>query len=95
MLLEAVVGPFWVWLALGEAPSVHTVIGGAVLIAVLAVHTLLGWQAKADGGERFREDEEKWDANEGNVDEVGRERESFCKSTVGEKDVALTTTEIA
>eukprot|EP01050_Picozoa_sp_SAG11_P021995 SAG11_NODE_4041_length_2092_cov_2.353738_2_plen_65_part_00 len=36
---------------LDEAPSVHTVVGGAVLIAVLASHTLLAWRAETGGNE--------------------------------------------
>ena len=40
LLLEAVVGPFWVWLALGELPSQRAVIGGTIIIAALAGHSL-------------------------------------------------------
>ena len=36
-LLETVLGPFWVWVALGEAPPTTTVIGGSVLIVTLAL----------------------------------------------------------
>ena len=41
-LLEMVLGPLWVWLAIGEAPSEATLIGGAVLLAVLSAHAWLG-----------------------------------------------------
>ena len=34
-LLEVVLGPFWVWLAVGQRPSVGTVIGGAVVVAAV------------------------------------------------------------
>ena len=40
LLLETVVGPFWVWLALGEIPSNRTFLGGAIVIAALAGHAL-------------------------------------------------------
>jgi drug/metabolite transporter (DMT)-like permease len=39
-LLETVLGPLWVWVALGEVPPTTTVIGGAILLVTLAVH---GW----------------------------------------------------
>ena len=42
MLLETFLGPFWVWLALGEKPPGETLIGGAVLIGTLALHALVG-----------------------------------------------------
>ncbi|MEG3616908.1 DMT family transporter [Magnetovibrio sp. PR-2] len=45
-LLETVLGPFWVWLVIGEEPPELTLIGGAILITVLAVHTVLGLRAK-------------------------------------------------
>ncbi len=40
LLLETVVGPFWVWLVLGEEPSGRAFIGGAIVIAALADHAL-------------------------------------------------------
>ena len=40
LLLETVVGPFWVWLVLGEAPSQRAALGGAIVIAALAGHAL-------------------------------------------------------
>lgn len=36
LLLESVLGPVWVWLALGEAPGRYTLIGGALVLATLA-----------------------------------------------------------
>jgi drug/metabolite transporter (DMT)-like permease len=38
-LLEMVIGPYWVWVALGEQPSALTIAGGGVVMATLAVHT--------------------------------------------------------
>ncbi len=40
-LLEAVLGPLWVWLFLGEAPTAAAVLGGIVIIGTLAVHAVL------------------------------------------------------
>lgn len=40
MLMETVIGPFWLWLALGEQPSDLTVIGGVIVVGTLFVHSL-------------------------------------------------------
>jgi len=37
-LLEIVLGPLWVWLALGEAPAGAIITGGAVVLAAVAVN---------------------------------------------------------
>lgn len=42
MLLETFLGPFWVWLALGERPANETFLGGGILVATLVVHALAG-----------------------------------------------------
>jgi drug/metabolite transporter (DMT)-like permease len=39
-VLESVLGPVWVWLALGENPGLPSLMGGAVVLAALAGHTL-------------------------------------------------------
>jgi drug/metabolite transporter (DMT)-like permease len=38
-LLETVLGPLWVWLALDERPSTATLAGGAIVIAAIAFQT--------------------------------------------------------
>jgi drug/metabolite transporter (DMT)-like permease len=38
-LLETVLGPLWVWLALDERPSTLTLVGGAVVIAAIVLQT--------------------------------------------------------
>jgi drug/metabolite transporter (DMT)-like permease len=38
-LLEVVLGPLWVWLALDERPSTPTLIGGAIVIAAIVFQT--------------------------------------------------------
>jgi drug/metabolite transporter (DMT)-like permease len=42
MLLETIIGPFWVWLALAETPSAATLACGAVIILTLAANAWLG-----------------------------------------------------
>ena len=41
LLLETVLGPFWVWLVLGEQPSWQAMLGGGILVTTLFVHSLL------------------------------------------------------
>ncbi|SHH78872.1 DMT family transporter [Marivita hallyeonensis] len=38
LLLETILGPLWVWAGIGEAPTARMVIGGAIVIATLAVY---------------------------------------------------------
>jgi drug/metabolite transporter (DMT)-like permease len=38
-LLEVVLGPVWVWLALDERPSTLTLIGGTIVIAAIVIQT--------------------------------------------------------
>lgn len=38
-LLEVALGPLWVWLAVGERPSVATVIGGLMVVAAVILQT--------------------------------------------------------
>ena len=46
MLLETVLGPYWVWLALDETPSDSALLGGAIVIAVLVLHSVLALRAQ-------------------------------------------------
>jgi drug/metabolite transporter (DMT)-like permease len=39
-MLEMVLGPLWVWLALGESVGVRSLVGGGVIVAALAAHTV-------------------------------------------------------
>lgn len=58
MQLEAVLGPLWVWLGVGEVPPVTTFIGGALVVGTLVVHSLLSLRAyralQRSGGGRMR-----------------------------------------
>jgi drug/metabolite transporter (DMT)-like permease len=38
-LLEVVLGPLWVWLALDERPSALTLVGGAIVIVAIVIQT--------------------------------------------------------
>jgi drug/metabolite transporter (DMT)-like permease len=42
MLLETLFGPLWVWLAMAEAPTPASLVGGAVIVLTLAVNAWLG-----------------------------------------------------
>jgi drug/metabolite transporter (DMT)-like permease len=48
-LLEAALGPLWVWLDLGEQPRRTTVLSGATIVLVLAVHSLAGERQPGQG----------------------------------------------
>ena len=39
LLLQTVLGAYWVWIAVGEAPHTTTLVGGLILIVVLAMHS--------------------------------------------------------
>jgi drug/metabolite transporter (DMT)-like permease len=41
LLLETVLGPFWVWLVIDESPALATLAGGALILGTLVIHTLL------------------------------------------------------
>lgn len=41
-LLETVLAPVWVWLIFNEVPTTASLIGGAILVTTLIVHSL--WQ---------------------------------------------------
>ena len=40
-LLETIIGPIWVWFIIKEQPSIETLIGGAVIITTIAIHSFL------------------------------------------------------
>lgn len=47
LLLEAVLGPFWVWWALGEHPGATGLIGGTIVLGTLAIFALRGAKAES------------------------------------------------
>ena len=43
-LLEVVLGPFWVWLAIGEEPAKATLMGGAVVLGALIFNEMMAFR---------------------------------------------------
>ncbi|MDW3118955.1 MAG: DMT family transporter [Roseovarius pacificus] len=41
MLLETVLGPLWVWLGIGEKPTLAMLVGGGIVVSSLALYILL------------------------------------------------------
>ena len=42
MLLEAILGPLWVWAILSEVPTIQTFIGGTIVLTTVALHSVAG-----------------------------------------------------
>lgn len=57
-LVETVLGPFWVWLGVGETPTVETLIGGTLVLAAVGGNAALAILAQRrrqrDAGEAAR-----------------------------------------
>jgi drug/metabolite transporter (DMT)-like permease len=49
-LLEIVLGPLWVWIALSERPSGATLAGGAVVLGAVAIHTVADLSPQLQAG---------------------------------------------
>jgi len=47
-LLETLLGPLWVWLALGETPSPQVLAGGVLVVGAVTIHSALALRAGAD-----------------------------------------------
>jgi drug/metabolite transporter (DMT)-like permease len=47
-LLETVLGPLWVWLALGETPSPEVLAGGLLVVGAVTIHSVLALRAGVD-----------------------------------------------
>lgn len=45
MQLEAILGPLWVWLGVGEVPPIATFVGGGIVLVTLVTHSTLGIRA--------------------------------------------------
>ncbi len=45
MMLETPLGPFWVWLVLGERPTATTLAAGLLIVGTLVIHTLFSIRA--------------------------------------------------
>ena len=40
-LLETIIGPIWVWLIIKEQPTPETILGGAIIITTIAIHSFI------------------------------------------------------
>ncbi len=49
LLLETVLGPYWVWLIIGETPSSRAFIGGSIVIGALILHSALALRQARPG----------------------------------------------
>ena len=47
-LLETLLGPLWVWLALGETPTPEVLAGGVLVVGAVTVHSVLALRAGGD-----------------------------------------------
>lgn len=47
MLIETVLGPFWVWMAFSEHPAPSTYVGGAIVLLTLIAHAWSGLAGKS------------------------------------------------
>ena len=45
--LEAILGPIWVYIGIGETPSKWTIMGGALLVGSLTGHEVWGYRSEA------------------------------------------------
>ena len=45
-VLESILSPLWVWIALTETPNADTLVGGAIVLGAIVVHTLVDWRAE-------------------------------------------------
>jgi len=46
MLLETILGPLWVWIVIGDQPSGYSLLSGALIVSVLAAHSILALRAE-------------------------------------------------
>jgi len=47
-LLETLLGPLWVWLAIGERPSAEVLAGGILVVGAVTIHSVLALRAGRD-----------------------------------------------
>ena len=50
-LLETLLGPLWVWLAIGERPSAEVLAGGVLVVGAVTIHSALALRADPDEDE--------------------------------------------
>lgn len=42
MLLEAILGPLWVWTVLSEVPTIQSFVGGTIVTEYASLHSIAG-----------------------------------------------------
>ena len=47
-LLETLLGPLWVWLAIGERPPGEVLAGGLLVVGAVTIHSALALRAERD-----------------------------------------------
>lgn len=47
LLLETVLGPTWIWIVIGEEPTLNAQIGGAIVIVALLAHSLFSIRSRS------------------------------------------------
>lgn len=47
MLLETFLGPLWAWFVVDEKPETETIIGGALIITTLLIHSIHSYRSKS------------------------------------------------
>ena len=53
MLLEMIIGPFWVWLGVGEKPSPKMICGSAFVALIIGAHILRTQWLSPQKSEKF------------------------------------------
>ncbi len=53
-IIEPVLAPFWVWILMDEKPHPNTLLGGAIILATLLVHSMMAhyYATKLNGGQK-------------------------------------------
>ncbi len=52
-MTEVILGPFWVWLFLGETPLFYTILGGTILMLALIGNAVSSWTTSSGNAIRF------------------------------------------
>ena len=53
VLLEMVLGPYWVWLGLGERPAHSAFLGGAIVLITLVAHSVISLRSNSNPAQEW------------------------------------------